>query len=112
MRHMSFSLTTPQMEARTKTQTRRLGWAFLKVGDHVMAVEKGMGLRKGEKVRQLYPIRVTAVRQEPLSAITQADVWREGFALSPAGFVEMFVEHNGCKPGTVVNVIDFEETQA
>lgn len=112
MRNMSFSLTTPQMEARTKTQTRRLGWSFLQAGDVVRAVEKGMGLKKGEKVRALYPIRVTAVRRERLSAITQADVRREGFASSPAQFVAMFVRHNGCMPETEVNVIDFEETHA
>jgi hypothetical protein len=28
MRLMSFSLTTPQILARTKTVTRRMGWQF------------------------------------------------------------------------------------
>ena len=41
---MSFSLTTPQFRAQTKTVTRRKGWVFLNPGDHVLGIEKGMGL--------------------------------------------------------------------
>lgn len=46
-RNMSFTLTIEQMRARTKTVTRRKGWAFLKPGDLVWAVVKGMGLKPG-----------------------------------------------------------------
>jgi hypothetical protein len=53
MRNMSFSLTTPQVYAGTKTVTRRLGWRFAKAGQRVCAVEKGMGLKKGEKVKRI-----------------------------------------------------------
>lgn len=50
MRNISFALTTPQFKSRSKDVTRRIGWWFLKPGDVVMGVEKGMGLKKGEKV--------------------------------------------------------------
>ena len=40
-RNMSFMITKEQVRNRTKTVTRRLGWAFLKPGDIVNAVEKG-----------------------------------------------------------------------
>ena len=43
-RNMSFMLTTEQVRNKTKTVTRRLGWWFLKPGEIVNAVEKGMGL--------------------------------------------------------------------
>lgn len=70
MRNMSFSITTKQMYAGTKDVTRRLGWWNLKVGDVVMAVEKGMGLKKGEKVKRIYPIEIVSVSREPLQYIT------------------------------------------
>jgi hypothetical protein len=48
MRNISFSITRFQFCDRTKTVTRRLGWAKLKPGDVLMGVEKAMGLKKGE----------------------------------------------------------------
>ena len=50
MRLMSFSETTDQIRARTKTVTRRDGWDNLRPGERLWAVEKAMGLRKGQKV--------------------------------------------------------------
>jgi len=111
MRNMAFSLTVPQMQARTKTVTRRLGWSFLKAGDVVMAVEKSQGLKRGEKVKRLYPIEIIGKRAEPLYAITPAEIEREGFAgMSVNAFVRMFCQtHTGCKPATLVNRIEFRE---
>lgn len=112
---MSFALTTAQILARTKTVTRRTGWTFLKPGDLIQAVEKGMGLKKGEKVRRLAVLRVLDVRQEPLDRIRQnmADCDREGFPeLYPVEFVSMFCRtHKGCTPDTVVTRIEFEYTE-
>lgn len=109
MRNMSFSLTTPQFRAKTKTVTRRLGWAFLKPNDIVGAVEKGMGLKKGEKVKRLGIISITSIRREPLNAITQEDCELEGFPeLTPKQFVEMFCRHNRCTPEQIVNRICFD----
>ena len=47
---MSFALTTEQVRNRTKTVTRRLGWATAKAGDIVQPIVKGQGLKKGERV--------------------------------------------------------------
>lgn len=112
MRNMSFSLTTPQILARSKTVTRRIGWAFLTPGDLIQAVEKGMGLKKGEKVRRLAVLRVTDVRREPLSDGFQhvGDAENEGFPdLMWDEFTDMFCQtHRGCTPDTVVTRIEFE----
>jgi hypothetical protein len=109
MRHMSFALTTPQFIARTKTVTRRLGWESLMPGDVVMGVEKGQGLKKGEKVRRLGAIRIKDVRGEQLDAITQDDVIKEGFPeMTPNEFVDMFCRANRVWPRIVVTRIEFE----
>ena len=52
-RNMSFALTTNQVKKKEKTVTRRCGWWFLKPGDVVNAVEKSMGLKKGEKIARV-----------------------------------------------------------
>ncbi|BDD88714.1 hypothetical protein [Desulfofustis limnaeus] len=75
----------------------------------VMGVEKGMGLRRGEKVVRLGLIRIVSVRAEQLAAITDADVVAEGFPdKDQEWFIEMFCRHNRVVPGTVVNRIEFE----
>lgn len=108
-RNMSFAITTEQFKAGTKTVTRRFGWWFLKPGDVVRAVVKGMGLKPGEKIQPLGMIRILSVRSEPLNAITQIDVIREGFpSWTPEQFVSMLVEHYRVLPTTVVNRIEFE----
>jgi hypothetical protein len=116
MRHISFALTTPQIRARSKTVTRRLGWRNLQPGTLLQGCVKCQGLKKGERVEKLCVIRVVAARIEPLNAITQEDVVREGFpGMSPAEFVQMFCKHNGCTPGTAITRIEFtykEETES
>lgn len=97
---MSFALTTAQILDRSKTVTRRTGWAFLKPGDLIQAVEKGMGLKKGETVRKLAVLRVLNVRREPLAALVQNltygfdEVQKEGFAAHPMvmGSPDCFVD--------------------
>jgi hypothetical protein len=120
MRNISFMFTQPQIRARTKTVTRRLGWATLKAGDLLRGVEKGRGLKAGEKVGTLAVIRVVDVRPEPLFLMTadldygRIECEKEGFAghstLSrPGAFVEYFcASHRGCTPDTVVTRIEFE----
>lgn len=95
MRRISFALTPEQCRARTKTETRRLGWRYARIGDELLAVSKVMGFRKGEtidgQVETFGTIRLVEVRREPLSAITQEGVVAEGFPhLTPPEFVEMF----------------------
>jgi len=112
MRNMSFFLTTPQFIARSKLVTRRLGWWDLEVNDMVMGVEKGQGLKKGETVKRLGPIRIVVAGPVRLDAIDLADVILEGFpGMTPAEFVRMFCDHNRakqCRPETIVNRIAFE----
>ncbi|HHS84311.1 MAG TPA: ASCH domain-containing protein [Gammaproteobacteria bacterium] len=105
---MSFAMTTDQFKARTKTVTRRFGWWFLKPGDMVCGVEKGMGLKKGEKINRLGVIEIVSIRTEPLNAITQEDVVREGFPdWTPDQFVKMLVDHYRVDPTKSVNRIEY-----
>ena len=109
MRHISFALTTAQMRAKTKDVTRRDRWHLLAAGAQLMACEKCMGLKKGEKVVQIGVIEVVSIRDERLDLITQEDVVREGFpGWSPRQFVEFFCKHNGCPPSLVVRRIEFK----
>jgi hypothetical protein len=86
---MSFALTTSQLVLGQKTVTRRLGWAYLKEGDHLLAVEKSMGIPKGKKQLRLGVIEVVSVRREPLHLVTPEEVRLEGF---PDGDVDAFLE--------------------
>lgn len=63
-------LTKQQINSRAKTVTRRLGWRNLKPGDLLSGVEKGMGLKAGEKVVRLATIRVVSIRFESLRRMT------------------------------------------
>ena len=108
-RHMSFAMTTAQVRARTKTVTRRFGWKFLKAGDRVWAVEKAMGLKKGEAVKKICLIEIISTRWEPLSAITVDDVAAEGFGhWTPFDFITFLCGHYGCDPDKPVNRIEFK----
>lgn len=107
-RNMSFALTTEQVRRREKDVTRRLGWDFLVGGEQIWAVEKAMGLKKGEKIKRICLIEVVSAWAEPLEAITQEEVIREGFnAWTPDQFIELFCEHNRITPETIVNRIEF-----
>jgi hypothetical protein len=126
VRNMSFALTIEQVRNKTKTVTRRTGWATLKPGTLLQPVLKGMGLKKGEKAEKIGgPIRVVSVRREPLMMMDQADCAREGFPeMTVAGFMSMFcashrvVEWDGwpslrnrsrsCEPRDEVTRIEFE----
>ena len=108
-RLMSFALTTEQIRARTKTVTRRLNWDYLRIGDELRAVEKVMGLKKGERPVDLARIRVVSVSRERLKDITIDEVGREGFSgITPAEFVAMFCRHMRVRSTTWVTRIEFE----
>lgn len=93
---MSFALTTRQILDRSKTVTRRTGWSFLKPGDLIQAIEKGQGLKKGEKVKKLAVLRVKSVRGEWMSDFVDRDdayqeCCREGFPeMTPREFNDFF----------------------
>ena len=110
-RNMSFMATVEQFKDRTKTVTRRQGWRFLKAGDLLMAVEKGMGLKKGEKMKRLGLIRVVRVLREPLYlvAVRDDECAKEGFPeLTPRQFVELYCKINGCSQQAECTRIEFE----
>lgn len=125
MRNMSFAKTIPQMEEEIKNITRRLGWWFLTERDLittpyiVRAVQKGMGLKKDEKVVEIYPIQILSARPEPLCKLTDDlaygydEVIREGFPnMTPHEFVQFFCDFNKCLPSIEVNRIDFRRWRA
>lgn len=94
MKHISFSKTTQQIYDKTKDVTRRVGWSNLEVGTKLQAIEKGQGLKKGEKVKKICVIIVTKVTIEPLEAILDYpdDCDREGFpGMTGEEFIEMFI---------------------
>ena len=131
MKNMSFALTTKQFIDGSKDVTRRIGWAFLKPGDHFMAVEKCQGLKKGEHVKKLGECEVVSNDAVFLDSITYSlyhvipecfgkdpkdwprrcqvkETEREGFPdLTPEQFVEMFCREMHCTPETIVNRIEF-----
>ena len=113
MRNMSFSMTTKQIRNRTKTVTRRLGWKFLQSGQLIRAVEKGMGLKKGEKTKELAILRIVSVRREQLNWIYYTDPYneliREGFPhMITSNFIDMFCSANKCTPESEITRIEFE----
>lgn len=111
-RNMSFAMTTAQVQDGSKDITRRFGWWNLKPGDRLYAVEKAMGLKKGEKVKRLALIEVVSTRAEPLNAITQDDCRREGFPdFTPEQFVAMLVKHYKVEPTKTVNRIEFKKVE-
>ena len=86
MRRMSFSATVPQMRARTKTVTRRdpSTWTTLQPGDRLLAVEKAMGLKAGERQVPIGVIEIESVDVVELEPAYWLDLdieaRREGFA--------------------------------
>lgn len=111
MRNISFSMTTEAFLDGRKTVTRRIGWKGVKPGDRLMAIEKGQGLKKGEKVKRLGEIVVVSVRREPLHDIEPTDVIREGFgAMLPTDFVRLFMIGHGLADSSVdVTRIEFRK---
>ena len=102
--------TSAALLAGEKTVTRRMGWAGLRAGTRLEAVDN---YRKASP-RILGVLEVLNVRRERVDAITDDDVAREGFAMSSAEFVRMYCEAFRCEPGTCVTRIEFrlvERTQ-
>lgn len=109
MRRMSFALTERQLLAGKKSVTRRLGWLCLKRGAELMAVKQCMGLKKGQKQKQLAVIRVTAVDRERLALINDREAALEGFPHMTGGeFIAFFCKAMKCTPQTIVTRIEFE----
>mgnify|MGYP001199936708 CR=1 FL=1 len=114
-RNISFFLTKRQFLDRSKDVTRRLGWGWAKPGDVLCGIEKGQGLKKGERIVRLGDIRLVSVRQEPLQRMLddlkygRDEVRREGFPeMTPAEFVAFFcASHSGCFPDRPLTRLEF-----
>ena len=106
---MSFFATQEQLRQKKKDVTRRTGWSQLHIGERINAVEKGQGLKKGERVTSITWIQVTDIRREPLQAIQPEDLPREGFPdMTTEEFIAMFCKMNRCKPDTTITRIEFK----
>src|SRR5690606_16125326 len=77
-RLMSVAHTEQAVRDRTKTVTRRVGWRFLKAGDTLTLCRKVMGRKPGEPLEPICDVEVVDVRREPLTAMLDEDVAREG----------------------------------
>lgn len=113
--NMSFAMTTQQVRAGTKDVTRRMGWKKAKPGQVCTAIEKGQGLKKGEKIVPIRQIRIVSAYQEQLRRMIDEPVYgkheciREGFPnLTPFEFVAMFCAANNCEPTDYPMRIEFE----
>lgn len=108
-RQMSFSKTTKQIYDKTKTETMRMGWDKLVSGDIVIAVEKAQGLKKGEKVVKITPIRIKYKIETIVMDVSPENCIKEGFPeLTTLQFIEMFCKLNKCRPFDPVNRFGFE----
>lgn len=88
MRNISFSATTEQVRNRQKHVTRRIIrpnkksiWQNLKPDEHLMGIEKGQGLKKGDKVVRIGEIVVLEVTTEPLADIIRNP--RRNYSIGP-----------------------------
>lgn len=107
-RLMSVALTEQAVVERRKTVTRRLGWRFLKVGDRLTLCRKVMGRKRGEPLVRLAEVEVVDVRREPLYAIFDDDVEREGFPGKPATwFQDFFCDAMRCEQDAEVTRIEW-----
>jgi len=135
-RLMSVSHTKEQVRARTKTETRRLGWwkdktgrQLVKVGDTLTLCEKVMGRRHActacdpghycgtccgfgyvvDPLVRICDVTVTDVRRERLCDITAEGVAAEGFPdWSPGEFVSFFCDTFGTHDATLLTVLAWE----
>jgi len=126
MKSISFALTVPQFQDRSKSVTRRLAWDSLVEAcargakPILRACEKCQGLKKGEKAVVLGYIRVVSARKEQLSKMLdnpdygRREVIKEGFPeMAPEEFVDFFVKSHPDKANpttkkTFVTRIQFE----
>lgn len=116
MRLMAVSLTEQQVEAGTKDVTRRMGWDVAEPGMPLALCRKVMGRKRRdgtvEPLVRLRTVVVTEAYKEPLGAITQDEVIREGFPdMTPDEFVAFFcATHRKAAPDRPVTRIAWRYT--
>lgn len=113
---MAFSATKEQIRAGTKTVTRRLGWSDLESGEEFCAIEKGQGLKKGEKIVRMAVLRCIYNTPDTLAALEERPAYgnseaaKEGFPqMDGPAFLAFFCRINpGCTRLSRPNRIEFE----
>lgn len=110
--NISFHHTKKQIRARTKTVTRRNGWQNLKPGQRLQAIEKGQGLKKGEKVVTMCEIEVVSAEMEQLDAILSYPIdetAKEGFPeMTAQQFIDFYIKNMGVDAHHIVTRIEFK----
>jgi hypothetical protein len=99
---MSCSMTVDQVRDRTKTETRRAWWTWkdLQPGEHLLLIEKGMGLPKGAKQVVLAEVEVVGNDSVRMCDISPAEVAAEGFPhMTPDEFVAFWMRGHGLRFG-------------
>lgn len=116
-RLMSVTLTEDAVRDRSKTVTRRLGWAKLKPADRLTLCRKVMGRRRADgsvdPLVRIAEVEVVSVRREPLSSIGPGETALEGFPdMTGGAFIEFFCQHMRCAPDTLVTRIEWRYVAA
>jgi hypothetical protein len=118
MQHIAVSLTQEQVRRREKHVTRRHNWHRLRPGTLLQPIEKGQGLKKGERVQPVGgPVRVVKVRRERLSALLEEpygsrEAALEGFPeMAGRAFLEFWCREMKAKPSNVVTRIEWVYTE-
>lgn len=114
-KRMSFAMTKKALLSGQKDVTRRREetWKSLRAGDTVLAVDKVMGMKKGEKAVVWGTCLILDVRVEVLNTATDDEARREGFpGETGKEFVDMFCKKMNCAPTDRVRRIEFEFTPA
>lgn len=108
MKRMSFSKTIIPMRAARKWVTTRIGWRNLKPGDRVLAIEKGMGLAKGERQVEIGEIEIISAQPATLADRPESDAMAEGFPGWPwSRFVARYCAAFRCNPQSAPTRIEF-----
>lgn len=108
-RRMSCSMTIDAVRSRRKTVTRRslLTWSTLAAGDRLTLVERGMGLRRGERQVVLAEVEVVSVRLEPLLAgLSHGEIRKEGINkhMTPHEWAHWWADAHGVGGGDLGTV--------
>ena len=87
-------MTLDAVRAGTKTETRRRAesWKTLRPGDRLALIEKGMGLRKGERQVIVRYVEITEVDVIPLAPMSWLDVIAEGLEAEARAAVDSMPE--------------------
>lgn len=108
---MSVAMTLDAVRSEIKSATRRHPdtWANLVPGDHLVLVEKAMGLPKGSRQVAVKRVRIVSNRVEPLHLVDDGEVEAEGCAgMEPSEFTVWWAESHGFRWSTQAEFMAIE----